>query len=309
MKRPLRFFKATAALGVVLWLGLASTENAAYPTYDTGCEGCHGIFETGNYISKSDSQAWGTDLMSGHMIRFIPGGCDVCHQSGPKGTVVLDNSTGEGGLAAIGCVGCHGRDEGSGPTGSGLRQHHWNSGITECGDASCHPDDSDPNLFTTVGENVLPEYYANPGVFSTTIPSDPCNRGPEYKEDILGMAGVGLDNDGDGVYDESDSDCVSSSINESVAYNSTLDQNFPNPFNPNTTIRFTLEYAARVRLDVFSANGKLVRTLVSHEFPAGVHDVTWDGQDWAGNLSSSGMYFYRMQSGKEQLTRRMVLLK
>jgi hypothetical protein len=164
-------------------------------------------------------------------------------------------------------------------------------------------------VFNTVGENVPPPYYANPGTFFATIPDSPCNSAPGYSEDVLGVAGTGLDNDGDDDYDGSDVDCVASGVEDILSYNLELHQNFPNPFNPGTTIRFSLQRASRVRVDVFSSDGRLVRTLLSQELPPGAYDIPWNGRDASGNPISSGVYFCRLQSGEEQFTNRMVLLK
>ncbi|MDH3217349.1 MAG: hypothetical protein OEN01_13865, partial [Candidatus Krumholzibacteria bacterium] len=153
------------------------------------------------------------DLMNGHMNAFIPGGCDVCHKGGPRGDVALNLSVGEGGLPGIGCIGCHGRAEtqaGGAVTGAGLRQHHWRNSVQVCGNAGCHPSDSNPAGFTTVDEIILPPYYASPGGFSTTMPDHSCNLlGFNYSEDRAGAEFGGLDNDGDNVYDTNDPDCAS----------------------------------------------------------------------------------------------------
>jgi hypothetical protein len=89
----------------------------------------------------------------------------------------------------------------------------------------------------------------------------------------------------------------------------TLDQNVPNPFNPETTIRFSLPSSERVTLNVYSASGALVRTLVDGVQPTGSHSFTWNGVDNRGNAVSSGVYFYRLTAGKFNDTRKMVLLK
>jgi hypothetical protein len=88
-----------------------------------------------------------------------------------------------------------------------------------------------------------------------------------------------------------------------------LSQNVPNPFNPTTTIRFTLPANERVALAIYSASGALVRTLVDGEQPRGTHDITWDGRDSVGNPVGSGVYFYRLTAGKFSEARKMVLLK
>jgi len=88
-----------------------------------------------------------------------------------------------------------------------------------------------------------------------------------------------------------------------------LSQNTPNPFNPTTTIRFSLPARERVGLAVYSANGMLVRMLVDDVRARGTYDITWDGRDSAGNPVSSGVYFYRLMAGKFSESRKMVLLK
>jgi len=88
-----------------------------------------------------------------------------------------------------------------------------------------------------------------------------------------------------------------------------LSQNTPNPFNPTTTIRFTLPASERVGLAIYAADGSLVRMLVDGVKESGTHDITWDGRDMAGNPVSSGLYFYRLTAGKFSDSRKMVLLK
>jgi len=290
---------------------ISATSAVSYPAWSGGCNAssCHGNFDSGNYVSNVDGQSWGTDLMSGHMDFLIGGAndCDVCHSGTSWTPVNLGSSDGGRGLATISCLGCHGRDEGSGVRGSGLRQHHYNSGVTSCGSPFCHSD-GDPANFTPVGEDVLPPYYANPGTDHPNIPTDPCNPGPGYSEDVLGVAGMGLDNDGDGFYDQDDSDCVASGV-EAVPANFELHQNYPNPFNPTTVISFTVKGETVVHLDVLAPDGALVRSLLSGTVGAGSHEISWDGRDWSGNPVSSGVYFYRLRAGEEYMTRKMVLLK
>jgi len=93
------------------------------------------------------------------------------------------------------------------------------------------------------------------------------------------------------------------------ALQASLDQNVPNPFNPETTIRFTLENVAHVSLAVYDAKGRHVTTLVDEVRGAGPHAARWNGTDTAGAPVSTGVYFYRMRAGNERLSKRMVLLK
>jgi hypothetical protein len=93
-----------------------------------------------------------------------------------------------------------------------------------------------------------------------------------------------------------------------------LDQNFPNPFNPVTTIAFTVPEGpgddARVSLAVYAVDGSLVRTLVDGPRERGRrHSVTWDGRDSRGVLVASGVYFYRLDHDSGNESRSMVLMK
>ncbi len=88
-----------------------------------------------------------------------------------------------------------------------------------------------------------------------------------------------------------------------------LGQNYPNPFNPSTTMRFNLPQAQFVNLSVYSVDGRLVATLINESRPAGPQNVEWDGHDELGHEVSSGVYFYRLESGSISETKRMVLVK
>lgn len=83
-----------------------------------------------------------------------------------------------------------------------------------------------------------------------------------------------------------------------------LFQNYPNPFNPETTISFRLNKPSEVTLEVFSIEGRLVQTLANSRFNSGSHSIRFD----ASSLSS-GMYFYRLTSNNQSLTKRLVLIK
>ena len=88
-----------------------------------------------------------------------------------------------------------------------------------------------------------------------------------------------------------------------------LTQNFPNPFNPATTIEFGLERPSRISLQVYDAAGRLVRIIADEERPAGHYSEVWDGKDGSGRAVSSGVYFYRLDTGSFTRTRKMILLK
>lgn len=194
-------------LAVVLVLGVGTSEVAAWEQWAQGCNSCHGAFRTNNYVSLVDGQAWGQSVHKGHED-FLNGDCDACHMLSGKSPVYLASSGGGTGLAAIGCLGCHGRDEGAGVTGAGLRQHHFRTGQALCGNPFCHWD-GDPAAYTPVPENILPPYYASPGTGHSNMPEHPCNlAGYGFSEDCLGSSLGGLDNDGDDAYDIADTDCA-----------------------------------------------------------------------------------------------------
>ena len=84
---------------------------------------------------------------------------------------------------------------------------------------------------------------------------------------------------------------------------------YPNPFNPETTIRYTLPTKERVMIDVFDARGAHVATLVDAVTPAGAYTVTWNGRDDRGIAVGSGVYFARLASGAGARSYKMTLLK
>jgi hypothetical protein len=90
-----------------------------------------------------------------------------------------------------------------------------------------------------------------------------------------------------------------------------LAQNFPNPFNPTTTLSFTVPAdAGRVTLTVYGVTGQVVRTLVDADgLPAGPHSAVWDGTDADGRAVSSGVYFARLSAAGRTLSTKMALLK
>ncbi|UCF06602.1 MAG: Ig-like domain-containing protein [bacterium] len=89
-----------------------------------------------------------------------------------------------------------------------------------------------------------------------------------------------------------------------------LDQNYPNPFNPSTVIRYSLGQEGQARLQIFTLEGKLVRTLVDrYHDTAGPHEAIWNGFNNRGGRVSSGVYFYRLEAHSNSLLRKMVLLR
>lgn len=85
--------------------------------------------------------------------------------------------------------------------------------------------------------------------------------------------------------------------------------NYPNPFNPETTISYTLNKASQVKMEVYNILGQNVSTLVNKQQNAGNHTVVWNGKDKSNNDLSSGIYFYKLTSGTQSKMNKMILLK
>jgi len=85
--------------------------------------------------------------------------------------------------------------------------------------------------------------------------------------------------------------------------------NFPNPFNPATTIKLNLPRSGDVSLKVYNVRGELVRTLVDGALEAGVHEIEWKGTNDRGAQVSSGVYFYETRAGGEVKVNKMALVK
>ena len=93
-------------------------------------------------------------------------------------------------------------------------------------------------------------------------------------------------------------------------YEYALYENFPNPFNPETKIRFSIGEQENVRLSIYDLMGRQVRTLINGEsFQTGFHVVNWDGRDNAGHSVASGMYIYRIIAGGYISDKKMLLVK
>ncbi|MCK4654502.1 MAG: T9SS type A sorting domain-containing protein, partial [Candidatus Cloacimonetes bacterium] len=89
-----------------------------------------------------------------------------------------------------------------------------------------------------------------------------------------------------------------------------LTGNYPNPFNPSTTISFSLREADNVRIDIYNLKGEKVKTLIDNYMEAAYHTVEWNGQDDNNRSVASGIYFYKMKAGgRYTSTKKMILMK
>ena len=88
-----------------------------------------------------------------------------------------------------------------------------------------------------------------------------------------------------------------------------LNQNYPNPFNPDTFIPFDLPQGSHVKLRIFNILGQEIRTLKDEFFQTGSYAILWDGKDQRGFSVASGIYIYRLETGKFIQSRKMLLIK
>jgi hypothetical protein len=86
-------------------------------------------------------------------------------------------------------------------------------------------------------------------------------------------------------------------------------KNYPNPFNPTTNVMFEIQTAGEVNIDIYNVKGQKIRSLVSGNYDAGIHTVTWNGTNDKGSEVPSGIYFYKTQSGKFTTSKKMILMK
>jgi hypothetical protein len=116
---------------------------------------------------------------------------------------------------------------------------------------------------------------------------------------------------GNGIIDEPPITAVLEPQDDSTPEGFALDQNFPNPFNPQTRIQFTLPADGQAALTVYNAAGQKVRGLADGHHRAGFYVVGWDGRDESGRRVASGTYHYRLSQPQAGLseTRQMTLTR
>jgi hypothetical protein len=86
-------------------------------------------------------------------------------------------------------------------------------------------------------------------------------------------------------------------------------RNYPNPFNPSTTISFTAKASGMAKLNIYNLKGQLVKSLVDEALKSGDHKLVWDGKDSEGNLVGSGIYFYHLEMGNFKRINKMLMMK
>jgi hypothetical protein len=98
------------------------------------------------------------------------------------------------------------------------------------------------------------------------------------------------------------------SVEETEPSASLVAGSYPNPFSSETAIRFETQEAGRITLDILNLNGQLINRLFDAGVGEGTHEVRWNGTDGSGNRAAHGVYFYRLQSGKEVVTGKIMLM-
>jgi hypothetical protein len=102
-----------------------------------------------------------------------------------------------------------------------------------------------------------------------------------------------------------------SSVNDGdeIAYKFELVGNYPNPFNPSTTIKFILPNSQQVNISVYDVLGRKIKNLISTILNAGTNEIRWDGKNDYSVSVTSGMYIYKIQTREGTITGKMMLLK
>ncbi len=109
--------------------------------------------------------------------------------------------------------------------------------------------------------------------------------------------------------DDDDIDLIGVGVDDQVSASKIQLYNYPNPFNPSTTIYFTADQAENTELFIYNIKGQTIKTLIDKNIPAGEHSIIWNGKDDNGKPVASGIYFYRLKVGDFEKSRKMLLLK
>jgi len=104
-------------------------------------------------------------------------------------------------------------------------------------------------------------------------------------------------------------DDLSSAPESQINTGLNVDRNYPNPFNPSTTIAFSNKESGLVHLSIIDLAGRRVTSLVHGHLEAGNHEVFWNGQDSNGRQAATGVYFVQLSSGKGVVNRKITMVK
>ena len=134
--------------------------------------------------------------------------------------------------------------------------------------------------------------YSTDGLYTVSLTiSDGTNTDTEIKMDYINVSYTGIES-------------------ETISLESTLLGNYPNPFNPTTTISFSIPTESKIDITVYNLKGQKIRTLAHNEFNKGNHSIIWNGNDEIGKPIGSGIYLYKLNvNGKTEAVKKCLLLK
>ncbi|MBN2411626.1 T9SS type A sorting domain-containing protein [candidate division KSB1 bacterium] len=141
---------------------------------------------------------------------------------------------------------------------------------------------------------MVDEVWSNPQLLGTvTFLQD-----HKFKMELFNSAGGDAVNDSAHWYIPPIVDGIKNGNKTLKTDNFQLGLNYPNPFNPSTTIDFSLKTREQVKLSIYDILGHQIKTLVNQTLTPGFHSVTWDGRNESGGTVASGVYFYRIEAGE-----------
>jgi len=192
-------------------------------------------------------------------------------------------------------------------------------GVDNC--ASCHVSAGGGGTRTAFGEDVNSlvtaggtETFWGPNLAAIDSDGDGFTNGQELQDpDGTWIEGTALPGDANAVTnpgDPNDHPPVTSVDNFAELPNEyQLHNNYPNPFNPTTTISFSIPENSNVKLEIYNSVGQLVTQLVNQNYAPGKYTSLWNGRNDFGAKVNSGIYFYRITTNNFAQTNRMVLMK
>ena len=163
----------------------------------------------------------------------------------------------------------------------------------------------------TTGGGGAPLYVPNPG-YPNVVTATSAHHYCDIKIDSDSLYFASVSTSGDTLDEftlEADVTAVEPDIEWPSLWKFTLHDAFPNPFNPCTTISFTIPTVSHVELNIYDVTGKKVRTLVNMELEAGRFEYSWDGRNDSGRRLGSGVYFYSLRLAEKTHSKKMLLLK
>mgnify|MGYP003980858421 FL=1 len=151
------------------------------------------------------------------------------------------------------------------------------------------------------GASVVPGDHANSLLWQKVNSGDMPQNNPDLNSDEVDLIAQWID--------EGALEVQLSIIDETLPITYNLQNAYPNPFNPVTTLRYDLPEDALVNITIYDMMGRIVSNLVSSQQNAGYNSIQWDATNNTGQPVSAGLYLYTIQAGEFRQTKKMVLLK